>query len=185
MIVSAASTDISGISIVDTRVLGDERGAFSRLFCIDALQDILRGRSVKQINFSKTLAKGAVRGLHFQLPPQAETKLVRCIRGSAWDVAIDLRKGSPTFLKYFAIELSPRNMRMVVIPEGFAHGFQALEENTELLYCHTAPYSPELESGILHDDPALGIPWPLPCAEISIRDMNHDLISTHFEGIDL
>jgi dTDP-4-dehydrorhamnose 3,5-epimerase len=121
--------------------------------------------------------------MHFQKSPYAEMKLVRCLRGRVWDVAVDLRAGSPTFLKWHAEELTPDNARMLVIPEGCAHGFQVLEDNSEILYLHSAPYIPEAEGGVLYDDPRLGIRWPLPVADVSVRDLEHEPIALNFSGI--
>lgn len=121
--------------------------------------------------------------MHFQHPPYAEVKFVRCLRGRVWDVAVDLRAGSPTFLRWHAEELSPENAHMLVIPEGCAHGFQTLEADTELLYLHTTAYTPGAEGGVRYDDPAIGIRWPLPAANISSRDTGHAWIATDFTGL--
>jgi dTDP-4-dehydrorhamnose 3,5-epimerase len=128
---------------------------------------------------------GAVRGLHFQHAPHAEMKLVRCVKGRVWDVALDLRKGSPTFLQWHAQELTPNNSLMLIIPEGCAHGFQVLDPDSELLYLHTASYMPTTEGGIRFDDPAVKIAWPLPVADLSERDKQHPYINEHFFGITL
>lgn len=174
---------ISGAALVQGEPFADHRGAFARLFCIDALSEVFGQRRVVQANHSLTRAAGALRGLHFQHAPHAEMKLVRCLRGRVWDVLVDLRAGSPTFLQWHAEELSPGNARMLVIPEGCAHGFQALEADSELLYLHTAPYTPQAEGGVRHDDPALGIRWPLPVTDLSARDRSHPLLSTGFAGL--
>ena len=121
--------------------------------------------------------------MHFQYPPHAETKFISCNKGRVWDVAVDLRLGSPTFLRWHAEELSSQNARMLIIPEGCAHGFQALDPDSELLYFHTNFYTPEAEGGVLHDDPQLGIPWPLPIKNLSDRDQEYPLISRDFYGI--
>jgi dTDP-4-dehydrorhamnose 3,5-epimerase len=163
----------------------DERGAFSRLFCATSLQEALGSRQVVQINHSLTREMGALRGLHFQHPPHAEMKLIRCLRGKAWDVAVDLRANSPTFRHWHAEELTPENGVMVVIPEGFAHGFQCLAPDTELLYLHTASYAPAAEGGIRHDDPALSIRWPLPPRALSDRDLRHPPLPAAYRGIEL
>lgn len=176
-------TPLSGLWVVDTAVMGDERGAFSRFFCADELREAVGTRRIVQINHSRTQAPGTVRGLHFQHPPHAEMKMVRCLRGRVWDVAVDLRKGSPTFLQWHAEELTPGNGRLMIIPEGFAHGFQALEAESELLYLHTAPYMPAAEGGVRHDEPRLGIAWPLPVAGMSPRDRGHSLMPADFAGI--
>jgi dTDP-4-dehydrorhamnose 3,5-epimerase len=121
--------------------------------------------------------------MHFQYPPHAETKFISCNKGRVWDVAVDLRLGSPTFLQWHAEELSSQNRRMLIIPEGCAHGFQALDPDSELLYFHTNFYTPESEGGVLYDDPQLGITWPLPITNLSTRDQEYPLISKDFNGI--
>jgi dTDP-4-dehydrorhamnose 3,5-epimerase len=123
--------------------------------------------------------------MHFQRAPHAEMKMVRCIKGRVWDVAVDLRPQSATYKQWFAQELSNQNANMMVIPEGFAHGFQVLEEGSELLYLHTAIYSSECEDGLRFDDPEIGITWPLPVTEISERDLNHAYIDSSFRGVSL
>ena len=185
MIISRAKTDIKGISLIETESFNDERGMFARLFCSSALEEILEGRTIKQINTSYTKVKGSIRGLHFQGPPRSEMKFVRCLKGAVWDVAVDLRAGSPTFLCSFEVRLSAENLTMLVIPEGVAHGFQTLEPDTELLYLHTQFYSPAHEGGVRFDDPAFDIQWPLTPREISERDKSHKLINLDFDGIML
>lgn len=174
---------IAGAALVDTRRIEDHRGAFARLFCEDALAPLLAGRHIVQANHSRTTAVGALRGLHFQRPPHAEMKFVRCLAGRVWDVVVDLRAGSPTFLQWHAEELSPGNARMMVIPEGCAHGFQVLEPDSELMYLHTSAYAAHAEGGVRHDDPAIGIRWPLPARDLSARDASHPLLSSGFTGI--
>lgn len=176
-------TPIGGVVRVDVEPQADARGTFARLFCSLELGTILGSRTIVQINHSLTRAAGAVRGLHFQRPPHAEMKLVRCLRGRIWDVALDLRAGSPTFLEWHAEELSGTNARMLVIPEGCAHGFQALEDNCELLYLHTSPYAPSAEGGVRPDDPRLALPWPLPLRELSERDRRHPPLGPDFAGL--
>jgi len=174
-----------GVRVIDSSPFIDTRGAFLRLFCETELAAILRGRRVIQINHSRTVHVGAIRGLHFQHPPHSEMKLIRCLRGRVFDVAVDLRVNSPNFLRWHGEELSADNSRMVVIPEGFAHGFQVLEPDSELLYLHTAPYEPTAEGGVRFDDPALAIRWPLEVKELSQRDARHPLIDKSFMGIRL
>ena len=178
-----AATSINGLSVVDTAVRADARGSFARLYCADLLAPVLAGRRIAQINHSRTSAVGAVRGLHFQLAPHAEMKLVRCLKGRVWDVAVDLRAGSPTFLQWHAETLSPDTMRMIVIPEGFAHGFQVLEPDSELLYLHTAAYNADAERAVRYDDPRLGIRWPLPVTQTSERDAAHPPLGADFIGV--
>lgn len=177
-------TPLQGVFMVDTDPRLDQRGAFARFFCDRELALTLGSRRVVQINHSSTREIGAVRGLHYQHPPHSEMKFVRCLRGRVWDVAVDLRRSSPSFLHWHAEELSPERGTMLVIPEGCAHGFQVLEADSELLYLHTAHYEKSAEGGVRHDDPRLGIHWPLPVTDLSARDRSHPLLDTTFPGID-
>lgn len=179
------ATPLAGLTLLHTHPIADERGRFVRVFCEDALQSLRPNLHVSQVNISKTLAAGTVRGLHYQLPPMAECKLIRCLRGRVLDVAVDLRVGSPTFLDWHAVELSAENGNQIFIPEGFAHGFQALEDDTELLYFHTCAWSREHERTLRHDDPALAIEWPLPPRSISGKDRNAALLDDNFAGVTL
>lgn len=178
-------TPMADLVVAESKAFKDERGAFARLFCEQELSTVIGHRKIVQINHSCTQAVGAVRGLHFQHAPHAEMKLVRCLKGKVWDVAVDLRPQSPSYKRWYAQELSPQNAQMMVIPEGFAHGFQVLEAGSELLYLHTALYKPDSEGGVRHDDPVLGITWPLPVTDISARDSSHACIDTTFRGIVL
>ena len=175
-------TPIAGVVVVEASPFVDKRGSFSRLYCEDELSDIIGSRRIVQINHSRTLTVGAVRGMHYQHPPNAEMKLVRCIKGRVWDVAIDLRAGSPTLLQWYAEELTPQNTNMLVIPEGCAHGFQVLEPDSELLYLHTACYKPETEDGVAHDDPQVAVEWPMTVIDLSERDQKHPPIPPNFSG---
>jgi dTDP-4-dehydrorhamnose 3,5-epimerase len=181
--VKIAQTALPGVVVVETTPFADHRGAFARLYCERELAPVIDGRRIAQINHSRTTTPGAVRGLHFQYPPHAEMKLARCIRGRVWDVAVDLRAGSRTFLHWHGEELTPDNARMLVIPEGCAHGFQVLEPDSELLYLCTAFYAPEAEGGIYCNDPRLGIAWPLPVVGLSQRDSSFPPIAQDFSGI--
>ncbi|ASU40577.1 dTDP-4-dehydrorhamnose 3,5-epimerase [Herbaspirillum sp. meg3] len=178
-------TDIAGLFVAETTAYQDHRGAFARLYCEQELAPAIHGRQIVQVNHSRTAAIGAVRGMHYQVTPHAEMKLVRCLRGRVWDVAVDLRKDSPTFLHWHAEELSQENARMMILPEGCAHGFQVLEADSELLYLHTAFYTPASEAGLAHDDPMLAIAWPLPVTDLSERDRKHPLLTPIFSGITL
>ncbi len=178
-------TALTDVAVVDTQAFVDHRGAFARLFCEQELAAVIGPRRIVQINHSRTASLGAVRGLHCQRPPVAELKLVRCLKGRIWDVAVDLRADSPTFLHWHAEELTPGNARMLVIPEGCAHGFQVLEPDSELLYLHTALYTPSAEIGIAYDDPRLAISWPLAVTDLSSRDRSHSPIASDFSGIIL
>jgi dTDP-4-dehydrorhamnose 3,5-epimerase len=173
---------LAGLWQAGTTAAQDHRGAFTRLFCARALAEVLGPRQILQINQSRTRLRGAVRGLHFQHAPHAEMKLVRCLRGRVWDVVVDLRAGSPTLLQWCATELSADNAQMLLIPEGFAHGFQALEPDSELLYLHTACHAPQAEGGLHCQDPRLAITWPLPVADLSARDRQHPLLAPQFPG---
>ena len=178
-------TDINSFFVLKSEPIADDRGYFERLFCMNELNELLNGNTIVQINHSFTKKKGAIRGMHFQKPPEAEIKIVKCLAGSAFDVAVDLRSKSETFLKYHGEVLTPSNGLMMFIPKGFAHGFQTLEENTELLYFHTEFYNKEYESGIRYDDPALKINWKLSVSEISDRDKNFKLIENSFTGLNI
>lgn len=179
------NTNIADLKVVEAEPNKDDRGVFARLFCERELADLIGPRNILQINYSCTKMVGVIRGLHFQYPPHAEMKLIRCIKGRVWDVAVDLRKGSPTFLRWYAEELTSTNAHMMIIPEGFAHGFQVLEPNSELLYLHTAFFASGFEGGIRFDDPLLGIDWPLAVSDLSQRDQNHPMMKTDFYGIDI
>jgi len=177
------SLPLDGLKMIQTTARSDERGSFERLFCTSELGDLIGPRNIVQINSSVTADTGTVRGIHFQHSPHAEMKLIRCIKGRIWDVAVDLRKNSPTFLQWYGCELSSNNKKMMVIPEGFGHGFQTLEPGSELLYLHTTHFVPSAEGGLRFDDPSLSIAWPLEVSKISERDSKHALIDDSFHGI--
>ncbi|NEV60541.1 dTDP-4-dehydrorhamnose 3,5-epimerase family protein [Thiorhodococcus minor] len=179
------ATEIAGIVSVERLPIGDERGFFERVYCAGELESLTGGRPIVQINRTLTHRKGTVRGLHFQYPPDAEIKLVSCLRGEVLDVAVDLRAGSPTFLRWHAERLSALEHRMLIIPEGCAHGFQTLVDDSELLYLHTAAHAPAAEAGVHPEDPALAIRWLLPVAELSSRDAGHPWIAKGFQGVSL
>lgn len=176
-------TPLAGLQVVQRKRLEDARGFFSRLFCAQELADAGFSPSVAQVNHTLTRHRGAVRGLHFQYPPHAEQKFVSCLRGEVFDVAVDLRQGSSTFLQWHAERLSADNQRSLLIPQGFAHGFQALSDDCELLYLHSMPYAPDAEGALHVRDPALAIAWPLPVAALSPRDASHPLVDSSFMGI--
>jgi dTDP-4-dehydrorhamnose 3,5-epimerase len=175
-------TKLYGVVIAETEPIVDHRGTFTRLFCEGELADVICDRRIVQINYARTARAGAVRGLHLQRAPHAEMKLVRCLKGRVFDVAVDLRTGSQSCLQWHAEELTPENGRMLVIPEGCAHGFQALEPNSELLYLHTYPFTPAAEGGVRFDDARLGIPWPLPIVDLSQRDRLLPSLDDAFSG---
>lgn len=176
---------LAGLAVLHRQSRADSRGTFSRLFCADELALAGWKGSVAQINLSKTVRRGTVRGLHFQRPPHAEIKLVTCIRGEIWDVAVDLRAGSPTYLHWHAQALSEANNAALLIPAGFAHGFQSLSDDVEVLYCHSAPYMAEAEDGLSPTDPQLAIAWPLPITEMSPRDAAFVPFSAGSKGVAL
>lgn len=178
-------TSIDGLYELQTTPLGDNRGRFTRIFCERELTSIRPGLHFTQINLSETRGMGALRGLHYQTPPAAEAKLIRCLRGRVFDVAVDLRADSATFLRWHALELAEDNDREILIPEGFAHGFQALTDEVQLLYMHTASWTPTCEAGLRYDDPRLAIAWPRMATTISERDLSHALIDAAFTGMQL
>lgn len=176
-------TALPGAFVASSRPICDHRGQFARLFDRDILSEIHADRMIVQINQSLTKAVGAVRGMHFQRAPHLEAKWVRCIRGRVFDVAVDLRRGSPTFLQHVSVELSEEAANAFFIPEGCAHGFQVIEPASELLYLHTQSYEPSAEGGVRWDDPLLAIEWPRPATDISQRDRSHPLLTHDFEGL--
>lgn len=179
------STPLPGLQCVERHCIEDHRGFLSRLYCADEFAAAGCVLSIAQINQTLTRRSGAVRGMHYQLPPFAELKLVTCIRGSVFDVAIDVRAGSPTFLCWHGEVLSPENGRALIIPQGFAHGFQALDADCELLYLHSAPHRPEAERALNACDPRLSLDWPLPITEMSDKDRGHAMLNQDFTGIVL
>jgi dTDP-4-dehydrorhamnose 3,5-epimerase len=178
-----APTSLDGVWLINRKPLIDERGSFERLFCVEELAAKDIKLRIMQINLSVTVRRGAVRGMHFQYPPDAEMKIVSCLQGHVFDVAVDLRHGSPTFLRWHAEELSAENHKSLLIPAGVAHGFQALAPDSKLLYFHDKLYVPEAEGGIHPLDPGIAISWPLPISEMSPRDSNHPPLTSGFEGI--
>lgn len=182
---STTGLRLPGLKLVERRKLGDARGFLARLFCAEELAGVGWNRPVAQINHSYTAKRGSLRGLHFQRPPHAEMKLVSCLRGEVWDVAVDLRAGSATFLQWQAERLSGENRRAMLIPEGFAHGFQTLTDDVELIYCHSAAYEAAAEGGLNAKDPRLAISWPAPIAEMSPRDAEQPMLDEQFTGIIL
>jgi dTDP-4-dehydrorhamnose 3,5-epimerase len=178
-------TPLPGLKLIQRKPITDARGFFARFYCADEFRASGLDKPIVQINHSLTHSKGAVRGLHFQHPPYAETKLVSCLSGSVFDVAVDLRVDSPSFLHWHGEILSAENRRSLLIPEGFAHGCQTLTEDCELIYLTTAQFYPAAEGALNVADPALTIAWPLPVSELSQRDRSHPFIGRHFAGIRL
>ncbi len=177
------STSLIGLHLIRRSPICDHRGHFERLFCEKDLEVVIGDRRIVQINYTHTRKCGTVRGLHFQNPPNSEMKFVSCIKGKVFDIAVDLRKGSDTFLKWHGEILSQENHLAFCIPEGFAHGFQTLTDDCELIYFHTTPFAPESEAGLNALDPKLSISWPLPISTRSERDMNHMMLTEEFLGL--
>lgn len=182
--IAARDLSLPGLKRLERLPVIDSRGSLQRVYCVDFLASIGIVKPLAQINLTRTLRRGAVRGMHFQYPPHAEVKIVSCLHGQVFDVAVDLRRGSPTFLKWHGEVLAPELGNSLLIPEGFAHGFQTMRDDCELLYFHTASYCREAESGVRPNDPELGISWPLDVAELSERDASHPLLTPDFQGID-
>lgn len=178
-------TLLQGLKVIQRHPRKDSRGQFERAFCSEELSAAGWTTPVMQINHSITSVVGSVRGLHYQKPPKAEKKMVLCLRGRVWDVAVDIRASSETFLSWHAEELSAENNRALLIPEGFAHGFQVLEGESELLYLHSEQYAPQLEDGLSTMDPRLSIPWPLAIGEMSDRDRGFPVVTDKYKGVFL
>ena len=177
------STPIPDLTVIHSERTSDSRGSFSRLYCDRDLAAVLNGACIVQINHSVTKRVGTIRGLHFQFPPAAELKIIRCIRGEVFDVAVDLRTGSSTFLQWFGLALKGDDDQAIAVPAGFAHGFQVLQPDSELLYLHSAHYDPNLEAGIRYDESKINIRWPLDVAALSERDSSHVPLPDDFPGI--
>jgi dTDP-4-dehydrorhamnose 3,5-epimerase len=176
---------LAGLKRVQRHALADPRGTFARVFCADELAAAGWRKPVVQINHARTIRRGTVRGMHYQEPPHAEMKLVSCLRGRVFDVAVDLRYGSPTFGRWHAEELSADDGGAMLLPEGFAHGFQALSDDVELLYCHTVAHAPAADAGVSPLDDRLNIRWPLPVALLSARDQSLPGLDTIGQGVAL
>jgi dTDP-4-dehydrorhamnose 3,5-epimerase len=179
------NTFISGVKVIQSEPFKDERGYFARIFCRAELETIRKGIVIEQMNLSMTKKRGTIRGMHLQNPPYTEMKIVRCLKGSIFDVAVDLRKNSPTFLQYYAEILTAEDMNALVIPEGCAHGFQALENDIEMLYLHTNSYCKNAEETIRYDEPKVNIQWKLPAENISAKDLSAQYLTDNYKGIIL
>ncbi len=166
-------TRLQGAFVIDLEKRGDERGFFARVFCEREFADHGLVTRFIQVNNSLSADKGTLRGMHYQLAPKAEVKVVRCIRGSLFDVIVDLREDSPTFKQHFGVELSAENRRMLYVPKGFAHGFLTLEDDTEAFYLVDEFYAPEMERGARWNDSEFGIDWPLEPTVVSDKDQGH------------
>ena len=178
-------TPLRGAYLIKLRPEEDQRGFFVRAFCKREFAAIGHEKEFVQINQSYNRIKGTLRGMHFQVPPHQEIKLVRCISGRVYDVIVDLRMDSATYLHYFAAELSAENFCMMYVPEGFAHGFQTLADHSCLIYHHTGYYSPGSEGGLKYDDEKLGVQWPMRPTRISEKDQRYPDITENFSGIRL
>jgi|SaaInlStandDraft_6_1057023.scaffolds.fasta_scaffold175386_1 dTDP-4-dehydrorhamnose 3,5-epimerase len=180
------STALAGLYLIEHNEISDNRGFFERVFCAEEFKEINKSsQPVVQINHTLTKKKGTIRGMHFQYSPHAETKIVTCIQGEIFDVAVDIRKNSPTFLQWHAEILNGNNRRSLYIPDGFAHGFQTLTDNCQLLYFHSEPYTPKSEGAINVNDPKIAIQWPYKIVEISEKDKNHPMIDEKFIGVNV
>lgn len=169
-------TPIAGVAVLELEERRDERGFFARSFCQDEFTAHGLQPDVLQCNLSYNVQAGTLRGMHYQLAPATEAKLVRCISGAIVDIIVDLRPGSPTFRQHVAVELSAANRRSLYVPPMFAHGFQTLVDHTEVLYQVSERYTPGQERGLRYDDPALGLTWPLPVTAISEKDAGWPLL---------
>lgn len=166
-----------GLTLVRIEKRVDARGFFARTFCVEEFADAGIDVTWVQINTAVNTGAGTLRGLHFQRPPMADAKLVRCVRGAIFDVVVDIRLGSATYGQAVAVTLDDTGRDMLYVPPGFAHGYQTLTPDVEMLYLHSKPYSPEHEGGLAWDDPSLGLDWPLPAAEVSDRDGRHPALA--------
>jgi len=173
---------LKGSYVISLNLLSDARGGFARTYCKKEFEQIGHKKEFVQMNHSFNTHKGTLRGMHFQKEPHQEIKLIRCIKGAVIDVIVDLRKDSPTFLKHAMVELSSENKKMIYVPENFAHGFQTLEDDSELIYHHTEFYTPSADAGICYNDPVLNIDWPLPPVMVSDKDKSYPLIDSTFKG---
>ncbi len=178
-----SETRLKGAYVITPEPFVDDRGSFARVFCKNEFSAIGHKGDFVQINHSVNKLKGTFRGIHYQLPPFGEIKLIRCISGKVYDIIVDIRKGSPTFLKSFAVEISAENMKMMYVPEGFAHGFITLEDNSQVIYHHTTYYEPGHEAGLRYNDPALQLELPIGPSIMTEKDKNHPLIDNSFKGI--
>jgi len=175
---------LEGAAEIQCPPIRDHRGWFVRYFCQKELYQLNGGCEIQQVNSSLTVNRGSVRGLHFQHPPYAEEKIVRCISGRVFDVMVDIRKGSPTLGQWHAVTLDAEEMNMIYIPKGFAHGFQTLDDNCQILYLHTEFHNHESEDGFCYDSPMLNIPWPIEVTDLSERDRNLRYLEPSFEGVE-
>jgi dTDP-4-dehydrorhamnose 3,5-epimerase len=175
-------TELAGAFIVELEPRGDERGFFARTFDAKLFEEHGMNPFVAQANASLTRQAGSVRGMHYQLPPAAETKFIRCVRGGIHDVIVDLREDSPTYMRHVGVDLTEENHRSLYVPAMFGHGFQTLADDSEVTYLVSEYYTPGVERGLRHDDPALGIEWPLPVTVVSEKDQSWPLLDGTLEA---
>jgi dTDP-4-dehydrorhamnose 3,5-epimerase len=178
-------TKLKGAYVISLQLFEDNRGGFARTFCKKEFAQIGHTKEFLQLNHSYNIHKGTIRGMHYQVSPYQEVKLIRCIKGSVLDVIIDLRKDSPTFLQHFSVELSAENKKMIYVPENFAHGFQTLEDNTSVMYHATNFYTPNFESGLHYNDHLINIAWKLPPVNLSEKDKSQPVINNDFVAIEV
>ena len=176
-------TPLLGVKVIQQCPIVDKRGSLTRLFCSDELSTFGWTKPIVQINRTFTSRRGTVRGMHYQLPPHQEMKLICCLKGAIWDIVVDVRAGSPTLLKWHGQELSEENKKSILIPEGIAHGIQTLTDDVEMLYLHSAAFLASAEAGINPLDPSIAIEWHSKITEISARDAAHEFLNGTFDGI--
>lgn len=177
--------ELNGVYLIKQQKFGDDRGWFARVHCEDEMRAAGLVAHYAQINHSACVQRGTLRGLHYQLPPFAEAKLVRCTRGIVYDAVVDVRKDSDTFLKWYGVELNDSDGLMLYCPKGFAHGYQALSDGAEVSYMASSSYHPESERQIRFDDPSVGIEWPIDDPILSEKDQSIPLIESDFQGVTL
>jgi dTDP-4-dehydrorhamnose 3,5-epimerase len=182
--VKIQATPLPGAHLIAPEPRGDSRGFFARIYCSDEFSAAGLETSFVQVNNSLSATAGTLRGMHYQLPPDAEVKLVRCIKGSLWDCIVDLRPDSPTSGKWFGVELNADNRLMLYVPRGFAHGFVTLTDDTEAIYMVSAGYAPQSERGLRWNDPAFGIQWPRQPVELSDKDAAWPDFDPAFHGVE-
>jgi dTDP-4-dehydrorhamnose 3,5-epimerase len=178
-------TSLDGLYKIERKLIEDSRGFLSRIFCSVDFQQIGFTKPIVQMNHTLTYNQGVIRGMHYQKYPHKEAKILTCIHGEIFDVVVDLRKDSPTFLEWHSEVLSANNQKSLFIPEGFAHGFQSLSNECNLIYMHSNYFSSDSEAAVNALDPRLAIPWPIKITEMSDRDKTHPMISSRFKGIEI
>ena len=180
-----SQTEIDGLYLAERVINRDPRGEFYRVYCEEEFRDVGYSAMVLQSNISKTIGEHTIRGLHYQKPPFLESKIVTCISGEVFDVAVDLRKNSATKFRYFSVILSDVNKKSILIPAGFAHGFQVLSNEALMLYMHSGVYNESCETGVSFKDPKIGIEWPYEGRNLSHRDSSFEYLASDFEGVNI